>query len=98
MRVKRVTGLDGLDQRQLPPVLKPVPFKGQIVDAIQDETLAGVEIRKAAISLDIVAILNYQSLLIAGVVVNGFRVRIGPIELESLRKTLLSSEPEAVVR
>ncbi len=98
MEIDGIAALGGFDKRNLPAFFQPVSLERQIVNRVQNDPLACIEIRQTTVARDIVAVLQRQSLNIAGVVVNRFGPGIVGVELQSFCNVLLEGYPERVIR
>src|SRR5258708_1862288 len=59
--------------------------------------MACVEIGEAPVTVDVIAVLDYHPLEVAGILVDGFRVTVRSVELQALREVFFRSHPERVV-
>ena len=69
--VERIAALHYHDRRQFPPTDKAITFERQFVDGIRDKSMPRVEIGIPAAVEDVRAVLNNDSRVVAGNLVDG---------------------------
>src|SRR5262245_41355210 len=82
------------DPGKLPAIEEPVDGKWQFVDKADDDAVARVEIRKATITSEVIAVLHNDTLRTQGRVVDRLRPRVGNVEHEASPKPSVRCHPE----
>src|SRR5215813_742923 len=95
--VDRVSTLQLCDAGKLPAFDQSIAFEGQFVKPVDDEPMAGVEIRHRTIPTDVEAVLYDHALCVERIVVDGFREGVGGVELKPMRESLVPCDPQRVV-
>src|SRR5262245_12115477 len=95
--VDRVATLQLGDAGKLPAFDQAIAFEGQFVKPVDDEPMAGVEIRQPTIPTDVEAVLHDHALRVERIVVDGFRECVGGVELKPVRESLVPCDPQRVV-
>src|SRR5262245_21242096 len=95
--VDRVATLQLGDAGNLPTFDQAIAFEGQFVKPVDDEPIAGVEIRHRTIPTDVEAVLYDHALRVERIVVDGFREGVGGVELKPMRESLVRRDPQRVV-
>ncbi len=65
MEIDWVSTLECFDESQLPTLEEAVAFERQVVNTVQDKTIASIEIGQSAIAANVVAVLQSQALHIS---------------------------------
>src|SRR5262249_38871337 len=82
--VKGISTLQTDNRRNGPAAHERIPLEGQIVDRVDDEPVAGIEVGGAAAAKDVRAVLHNDSVIVARGLIDGVRPRIGRVELQTV--------------
>src|SRR5262249_24753275 len=88
--IEGVAALQAQNWRKRLSTHQSVPFEGQVVDSVYHKALPGIEVRRSPAAKDVRVVLDDNTVVVAGSLIEGVRPGVGCVELQAFAHALVS--------